>query len=86
MISHGTDASEPQFGPFEEVEDEEVGLCEDRALKPLVPAMVTFCEITGAAGFWANSVPAGQRSQRTFPFGTTHNVNMRFHAFDDLPE
>lgn len=48
-----------QLGPFEEVEEEEDGLCdEERALKPLVPAGVMICDETGAAGFWANSVPA----------------------------
>lgn len=57
-------ASEPQFGPFEEVEDEDEGLCEEeRALKPLVPARVTACEATGAAAFWANSVPTEMRER-----------------------
>lgn len=44
------------------MEDEEEGLCEeDRALKPLVPASVTVCDATGAADFWANSIPARMR-------------------------
>ena len=45
------------------VEDEEEGLCEEeRALKPLVPAGVTACDDTGAADFWAKSVPKEQKS------------------------
>lgn len=44
------------------MEDEEEGLCEeDMALKPFVPAGVTTCDATGAADFWANSIPAMQR-------------------------
>lgn len=47
------------------MEDEEEGLCEEeRALKPLVPASVTACDVTGAADLWANSVPAAQRSEK----------------------
>lgn len=47
------------------MEDEDEGLCEEeRALKPLVPARVTACDATGAAGFWANSVPTVQRSEK----------------------
>lgn len=47
------------------MEDEEEGLCEEeRALKPLVPARVTACDATGAADFWANSIPAMQRSKQ----------------------
>ncbi len=47
------------------MEDEEEGLCEEeRALKPLVPATVTACDATGAADFWANSVPAMPRSDQ----------------------
>lgn len=81
IIFHRTDikASELQFGPFEEVEDEEVGLCDERALKPLVPAIVTFCDTTGAADFWANSVPTVQQSERTFKFET-----MDFKNHNDL--
>lgn len=38
--------------------DEAVELCaEEKALKPLVPAGVTFCDDTEAADFWANSFP-----------------------------
>lgn len=46
------------------MEDEEVGLCdEERALKPLVPATVTVCDTTGAADFWAKSIPAMWRPE-----------------------
>lgn len=49
---------------MEEVEEEEVGLCdEERALKPLVPAMETVWDATGEADFWAKSIPKG-RSRR----------------------
>lgn len=47
------------------MEDEEEGLCEEeRALKPLVPAIVTACDTTGPADFWANNIPVMQRSER----------------------
>lgn len=46
------------------MEDEEEGLCEeDRALQPFVPAIVTTCDATGAADFWANSIPVMQRER-----------------------
>lgn len=64
------------------MEDEEEGLCEEeRALKPLVPARVTFCDTTGAADFWANSVPAMQRSERRFKLETIDikRLNVFYH-------
>lgn len=80
MVFHRTDGNggEHQFGPFEEVEDEEEGLCEERALKPLVPAMVMFCDTTGAADFWANRVPTEQQLEKTSEFKT---MDLKKHAF-----
>lgn len=49
---------------MEELEEEEVGLCdEERALKPLVPAIVTVWDTTGEADFWAKSIPGGGADQ-----------------------
>lgn len=46
------------------MEDVDDGLWEESALKPLVPAGVTVCDETGAAGFWATSVPAAHEKHR----------------------
>lgn len=50
-------------------------LCvEEKALKPLVPAGVTFCDDTEAADFWANSFPKEDNGINDCQLQRTHGA------------